>query len=390
MSTSPSWFDQEKFSRLVKKVGPKTVTELLPNLHGGEPENRSPSGTGLAPTARISLVSKPTSLLSDHRSLPALPRRTAPLPSAKTLLRPSTPPPLPEVKPDAAAPAEGDGQVAHDTAPTSQEEEHLAEVWHKMGLLNVELARAIQDRDQALNEGALLREQLNRVEEELKEKSATASPTDELEQVIKERDEALAESQSLREQLQQAKEVAIQGATSSQSEQVSLLTEERDQARRDYAKMRQEFETLKKEQSPKEEILKFRKEWERQIEELQQKIAERDQAIAALKISTGVSVDGNESLKEEVATLRGQLARAKEETSNAQRGLALSQKALQQTRDTLREATEGTSLSRHNFDNLKDECETLTQQNEALQAQNEQLSRDLAAAKLKQSSRLPL
>ena len=57
-------------------------------------------------------------------------------------------------------------------------------------------------------------------------------------------------------------------------------------------------------------------------------------------------------------------------------------------RDTLRDATEGTSLSRHNFDNLKNECASLTQQNTVLQAQNEQLSRELAAAKQRQSGRL--
>jgi hypothetical protein len=54
----------------------------------------------------------------------------------------------------------------------------------------------------------------------------------------------------------------------------------------------------------------------------------------------------------------------------------------------LREATEGTSLSRHNFDNLKNECATLTQQNTVLQAQNDQLTRDLAAAKSKLTTRL--
>ena len=46
------------------------------------------------------------------------------------------------------------------------------------------------------------------------------------------------------------------------------------------------------------------------------------------------------------------------------------------------EATEGTSLSRHNFENMKNECATLTQQNTVLQAQNDQLSRDIIAAKV--------
>jgi hypothetical protein len=112
MSTSPSWFDQEKFSRLVKKVGPKPAPGQapVPPLET-EPENRStifpqdpitlPSlplekakntadseasvSTSSASTAHISLVSKRPSLLSEHRALPALPRRTAPLPALKAL-----------------------------------------------------------------------------------------------------------------------------------------------------------------------------------------------------------------------------------------------------------------------------------------------------------------
>jgi hypothetical protein len=86
--------------------------------------------------------------------------------------------------------------------------------------------------------------------------------------------------------------------------------------------------------------------------------------------------------------LRDHLARLKDDASIAQRGLALSQKALQETRDTLREATEGSSLSRHNFDNLKNECAILSQQNTVLQAHNEQLTRDLASAKSKLTSRI--
>ena len=86
--------------------------------------------------------------------------------------------------------------------------------------------------------------------------------------------------------------------------------------------------------------------------------------------------------------MREQVKQAKEEASLAHRGLALSQKALQQTRDTLREATEGTSLSRHNFDNLKNECATLAQQNTVLQTQNEQLTRDLAAARSQITTRM--
>jgi len=89
-----------------------------------------------------------------------------------------------------------------------------------------------------------------------------------------------------------------------------------------------------------------------------------------------------------MAALREQLTRAKEDASVAQRGLVLSQKALRETRDTLREATEGTSLSRHNFDNLKTECAALAQQNSVLQAQNDQLSRELGVSTKSKTTRL--
>src|ERR1700683_4795907 len=165
MSTSPSWFDQEKFSRLVKKVGPKPVTEALPTPPGVEPENRSQPGEALASTARISLVSKPPSLLSEHRALPALPRRTTPLPSLKALFPPPvTPSPSPgapateeevpstskETSPGAAqveeagSPATDDTHLADAHSTTfNPDGEDLAAIWQKMGQLNEELAHTI-------------------------------------------------------------------------------------------------------------------------------------------------------------------------------------------------------------------------------------------------------
>lgn len=339
MSTSPSWFDQEKFSRLVKKVGTRPLPDMVSGLHGAEAGNRSPSGGGMASTARISLVSKPPALLSEHRALPALPRRTAPLPNLKSLFSRPAPPAVGEAaKEEAAVPTGDTPREADSSVPLYEDEGELAEVWHKMSLLNEELAHSIQERDQAVNEGALLREQLRHALEEGKE-------------------------------------------SESKTQDFTLLTEERDRIRREYAELRKEFETLKHEQASKEEAVRFRKEWEQQLEALQQKLEEKDKEIAALKASSGASDNGDEKLKQEAASLREQLARARDEASVAQRGLALSQKALQQTRDTLREATEGTSLSRHNFDNLKNECATLAQQVSLLQTQNEQLSRDLAAGK---------
>jgi regulator of replication initiation timing len=145
---------------------------------------------------------------------------------------------------------------------------------------------------------------------------------------------------------------------------------------------------LKREQSPKEDSAKFRKELEQQLEGFRQKLEERNKEVAALKANNAAASGGDGSLGQEMEALREQLTRAKSEASVAQRGLALSQKALHETRDALREATEGTSMSRHNFDNLKKECATLTQQNTVLQAQNDQLTRELAATKSKMTTRL--
>ncbi|MCE0523967.1 MAG: hypothetical protein LV480_13745 [Methylacidiphilales bacterium] len=358
MSTSPSWFDQEKFSRLVKKVGPKSVVDAVPGQAATETENRPIPNEGKAPTSRISLVSKPPSLLSEQRALPALPRRTAPMPSLRAIFppaaasRPPAPepdPPSEETKAEPAVPANDVPKAVDIATPVNREGEELAAVWQKIMQLNEELAYAIKERDHVNHENTLLREQLRQAEEEAK---APGTPP--------------------------------------QAQDISLITQERDNVRRDYAALRKEFETLKQEQMPKEESGKARKELEQQLDGFRQKLEERNRELAALKASPGgVGADnGDEKLKQEVVSLREQLARAKDEASVAQRGLALSQRALHETRDTLREATEGTSLSRHNFDNLKNECATLAQQNAVLQAQNDQLTRELAATKSKLTTRL--
>jgi regulator of replication initiation timing len=355
MSTSPSWFDQEKFTRLVKKVG-KTVP-LSPHEQppGAEADNRPP-GEGLASTARISLVSKPPSLLSENRALPALPRRTSALPSLRTHFQPAPQnPPQPLAQsPTAAEPASrveepnseaGVAEKSEQTnASTPLNDEDLGELWQKMALLNEELAYAVQERDHALHENAHLVELLRESQEASKQ---TAAPV-----------------------------------STGKTQELHLVSQERDSARKDYAELRKQFETLKKqEQVPKEDSSKIRKELEAQLEA-------KNKEIAALKATPTAAGGGDVKMKEEMIALREQLAKAKEEASVAQRGLMLSQKALHETRDTLREATEGTSLSRHNFDNLKNECATLVQQNQVLQAQNDQLTRDLAAAKSKLTSRL--
>ena len=546
MSTSPSWFDQEKFSRLVKKVGPKTVTEVLPSILGSEPETRPPEH--LASTARISLVSKPSSLLSEQRALPTLPRRTGPLPNLKALFPAPTPPspaPAREIPAETAKEESGeDSPAPTGTAPHEQDEGEMIEIWHKMSLLNEELARTVLERDQALHDIANLREQMRRnaeagapradgptaeeIDKLTKERDdalaqsqglrlqvlqAKDASAGELAKVTKERDELRAEADKLRTELQQAKEASTGDSTnlakerddaraeaeklraelqqakeassgdafkltkdrddaraeteklrtelqqakeasagdaskltkerddaraeteklrtelqqakeasagdltkltkerddayaeldklraefmaanqsakekedagSGRVQEIASLTGERDQARRQYADLRMQFEKLKAEQSPREETIKFRKEWEQQLEE-------RDKEIVTLKASAEVAAAsaGDDKLKTELGSLREQMAKLKEEASVAQRGLALSQKALQQTRDALREATEGTSLSRHNFDNLKNECAILAQQNTVLQAQVDQLTRESGASKLKITTRV--
>jgi len=512
MSTSPSWFDQDKLNRLVKKVGPKKLSEPAaatpapssspalppaptPNafLSPAKPESQAlppkpsdsqsipkasdsqrlaeaktsesqalppkpsdsqsipkasdsqklpeptaaePASTEVAPpeqsvasTARISLVSKPSSALNEQRSLPALPRRTTPLPGLKSLFQSpgpeaSAPPvvempsvitqPLPEpvrAPEPAPAPAKVEkaelGSVDPETGfpklidPLAAGDDDLAGIWQKMALLNEELAQTIQERDHALGDINQLRDQL-RVSDELLAKH-NAEPSTDLAVITRERDEALAELKALKEKPDKraSQEIKLpEGVT--KTKEIVFLTQERDQARKEYSDLRKQFEGLKKEQVtsgppplPRDDVAKVRKELEQQLDGFRLQLEQKNKEIAALKAapappplpaSFGTPVEPDDKLKAEIAELKAQLAKAKEDASIAQRGLALSQKALQETRETLRDATEGTSLSRHNFENLKNECASLTQQNTVLQAQNEQLSRELAAAKSQRQS----
>ncbi len=482
MSTSPSWFDQEKLSRLVKKVGPKKLSEptpatttptssqpapwasqplapapaasqpLPPSPSGSQPLPPAPSasqrlpeppqdsvlapeepasaGEHIASTARISLVSKPSSTLSEQRSLPALPRRTTPLPGLKSLFQnpaseaPATPvvempsvitQPLPETsapkpekgekpEPPVIDPETGFPQL---TDPLAAGDDDLAGIWQKMALLNEELAQTIQERDHAMGDINQLRDQL-RLADELGSKNTGAVTSDELTQIARERDEALAELKALKEKpvKNESQQIKLPDGVTKTKELV-FLTQERDQARKEYTDLRKQFEGFKREQAPsgppplpRDDVARVRKELEQQLDGFRLKLEEKNKEIAALKSAAAsappslpvaaASGEGDEKLKADVAELKAQVAKLKEDASIAQRGLALSQKALQETRDTLREATEGTSLSRHNFDNLKNECASLTQQNTVLQAQNEQLSRELAAAKQRQSGRIQM
>jgi hypothetical protein len=404
-----------------------SASQRLPEVDQVDETAIGEPAPSIASTARISLVSKPPSLLAEHRSLPALPRRTTPLPGLKALFQnppaeaPPAPPlaempavitqPLPEArapKPEKPEPASADfsSDLPKLIDPLAAGDDDLAGIWQKMALLNEELAQTIHERDHALGDINQLRDQL-RLADDLIAKQRGAVTSDELAQIARERDEARAEIKALKEKPAPAKadsqKIQLPDGVSKTKELV-FLTQERDAARKEYAELRKQFEGLKREQSPsgppplptREDAAKVRKELEQQLDGFRRKLEEKNKELAELKAAPATppvpaaSGEGEEKLKAEIAALKEQVAKAKEDASIAQRGLALSQKALQETREALREATEGTSLSRHNFDNLKNECASLTQQNTVLQAQNEQLSRELAAAKQRQSGRVQM
>ena len=71
MSTSPSWFDQEKFSRLVKKVGPKSAPAPEP----------APAATGrICPVIAEILTSQSVSLKARRRRSPRNRREVSSIP----------------------------------------------------------------------------------------------------------------------------------------------------------------------------------------------------------------------------------------------------------------------------------------------------------------------
>jgi chromosome segregation ATPase len=162
------------------------------------------------------------------------------------------------------------------------------------------------------------------------ERDHLATKVAELSFAAQERDEANLEAAALREQLAAAETAAREenkNVAAQQNHALTLATSERDAARRDYTELRQQHETL----------------------------------------------------KQELKDLHEQVVRAKDEATTAQRGLALSQKALQETRDALR----GASDDKGALENLKKERSTLVQQNMLLQAQNDQVSRELSALRAK-------
>ena len=180
------------------------MTEPLPSPLGAE------SGKSVSPAVRDSprppaSRSFPSRLPSSRRSnapsrpcLAAPPRCPASKHSFNIRLRPN-PLQLPlrpatgeETHEETSAPADTTTPQAEAGALIGQAGDDLSAVWHKMALLNEELAHAILERDQAVNEGVVLREQLRQADEALEGGQGASTPTEELARVIAERDEALA------------------------------------------------------------------------------------------------------------------------------------------------------------------------------------------------------
>jgi len=363
MTTSHSWFDQEKFSRLIKKVGPKTASGPA-----AEPAAKAAPSIQVIKTTPAPASSPATSPAakppSESRLIPTSPAQSTPTPLVKPIFTYAEPPavssvsaPPPstkisaEVRPirakeasqDSAPPENGNATVTPDLQQANQD---LAEAWEKIAALNEELSRTIEEREQARTEGVVLRDQLRQAEQITDDRATLMTQIDELTSAVAERDNSLSE----------------------------------------YADLRELYEALKREVGrPREELGPDRTALEQEIGSLRQQLAEQ-QAIGAQANNTGME-EMIETLRQEVSSLQEQVNQSREETSSAQRGLMLSQKTLQETRDALREATEGSSMTKGNLDNLKNECATLVQQNMLLQAQLDQVSRELSAAKAKLSAR---
>jgi hypothetical protein len=295
--------------------------------------------------------------------IPVVPRGSLPTPDYKPLFgydaseEPSDSagaasiPKVPDLPPELMEPEQTGEEGA---APVSSSTE-LAELQEQVELLT-------QERDQALAELEVARGHGGAgSDDKLAQDLATAT---------RERDEARMEVIVLRSRIDAAEQTQRDTeAMASQLEELSHVIDERDSVRRDYASLREQFENLKLDRSQLDSG--------EETERLRAEIAQLQEQLAGRGPETGAPATGD------VAALQEELKQAKEETSLAHRGLALSQKALQETRDALREATEGTSASKGSLDEAKKERAGLQRQNQLLQGQVEQLTRDLSAAKAK-------
>jgi hypothetical protein len=438
MSTSPSWFDQEKFSRLVKKVGAKPAagvaakepkprqapeaaartvnripsSALAPSVKASqpmgkpltaplppmpapepvapepesepeaiEPEVTEPETPEIPEAAAEPIKAEPSEnplpdfpasiLPPEPRSVSPLSRRTTPLPNLKSLFeydKSPAPGNQPVEAPEKKEIPAGPKQIDSKTEMPEPDVDDRDIPWNSPTLLPEEPTAPAASEGRP-GELELLREQLSKLDE-----------------ITQERDDARREAEMLRGRLMQGDEPKSGGASG--SEELTRALEDRDSARRDYAGLREQFETLKAEQFRlRNEGPKKDPELEHEIESLRAQIAEREEELNSMKLDP-IGVDPEvDSLREEADVLQKQLNQAREEASIAQRGLALSQKALQETRDALREATEGSSQMKSSLESLKNECATLVQQNMLLQAQHDQLSREISNLRTKNLAR---
>jgi hypothetical protein len=463
MSTSPSWFDQEKFSRLVKKVGAKTSsasgappagsssapptshppketkrllrahetatarpaatpiprTALSPSVKASQPIQKAKTAslpTIVAPTVVATpevtgtpAVSGPSSFeetlpgfpvsipTPEPRSVSPLSRRTTPLPDLKSLFEYEKPsvqrPPVRADASEASTPQPEDREIETFGAHQIDSKTEAPEPISDMPVSELPVAEEISST--APSEGQpgeleLLRSQMLEFDDVVKERDDLTTRVNELSGVTQERDDARREAALLRDRLMENGQKSP--ATGASSDEVAMALEERDSARRDYAGLREQFETLKQEHvRSRNETTRKDPESQQEIESLRSQLAQKDEELKelhALKLDPIGSNDHEiNSLREEADVLQNQFNQARDEASIAQRGLALSQKALQETRDALREATEGSSNMKGSFESLKNECATLVQQNMLLQAQHDQLSRELGSLKAKGTQR---
>lgn len=268
---------------------------------------------------------------------------------------------------DPAGNAIEDVGVTEESAETADDEASL-----KAKELEEQLALAAEERDQARAELEIARQKGSiGSDDKLSEDIATIS---------RERDEARMEVIVLRNRLESAEqERRDTDAMASQLEELSHVIDERDSVRRDYASLREQFETLKLDRSQldsQEANIALQDE----VHQLREQLAIHASDLVA---KTGSLAPAGAGAPGEIAALKEQVRAAKEEASLAHRGLALSQKALQETREALREASEGTSTSKGTLEEVKKERAGLVRQNMLLQGQNDQLTRELSAAKAK-------
>jgi hypothetical protein len=256
--------------------------------------------------------------------------------------------------------------VPIESTDLTEEAEEPVDDKKRLEELEEKLSLVTEERDQSRAELEIIRQKLDA--------GSKANPGEDAEQAARERDEARLEVIVLRSQLEAAEQTQRDtAAMASQLEELSHVIDERDSVRRDYAVLREQFETLKLDRSRGDATATIEA-----LEEENRKL--REQVSKAKTPSAG---GGDEPVSADVATLREELKKAREEASMSSRGLALSQKALLETREALKVANEGASLAKGSPDDQKKERAALVRQNMLLQGQNEQLTRELSAAKAK-------